>query len=87
MGNIYVQMTIKPDNPISLGWYTQHVSNTDTGHICGQTMIAVGLAQDRRLVVNKGDGLSTHTGVLTATASVIGYHVSSGSGREDPALL
>ena len=45
MKNIYVQMTIKPDNPISLGWYTQHVSNTDTGHICGQIMIAVWLAQ------------------------------------------
>ena len=45
MKNIYVQMTIKPDNPISLGWYTQHVSNTDTGHICRQTMIALGLAQ------------------------------------------
>lgn len=30
MKNIYVQMTIKPDNPISLGWYTERVSNTDT---------------------------------------------------------
>ena len=54
MKNIYVQMTIKPDNPISLGWYTPHVSNTDTGHICRQTMIAVGLAQSLMVSCQQG---------------------------------
>lgn len=79
------KISIYPDNPISLGWQTQHVFSTNTWHICRQVIIVVGLVQSQLVSCQQERWAEcTH---MNINRNVISYHVSSGSGRGDPALF